>query len=46
MEFFRTPLTRIFSTLGAHCPSAQWLCVPMVVIGIMMMAHAKRKPAN
>ena len=46
MEFFRTPDPGIFSTLGAGLSTAQWLCVPMVVIGIMMMAHAKRKPAN
>ncbi|TVO59338.1 prolipoprotein diacylglyceryl transferase [Denitromonas halophila] len=46
MEFFRTPDPGIFSALGGGLSTAQWLCVPMILIGIAMMIHAKRQTAH
>lgn len=41
-EFFRTPDPGIFGTLSAGLSTAQWLCVPMILIGVAMLAHAHR----
>ncbi len=46
MEFFRTPDPGIFSALGAGLSTAQWLSVPMIILGIAMMIHAKRPTAH
>ncbi|TVO68783.1 prolipoprotein diacylglyceryl transferase [Denitromonas ohlonensis] len=46
MEFFRTPDPGIFSALGGGLSTAQWLCVPMILIGIAMMIHARRQAAH
>ncbi|MCB1887455.1 MAG: prolipoprotein diacylglyceryl transferase [Rhodocyclaceae bacterium] len=39
-EFFRTPDPGIFSGLGFDLSTAQWLCVPMVALGVMLLWHA------
>ena len=39
-EFFRTPDPGIFSELGLGLSTAQWLCVPMVVVGAVLLARA------
>ncbi|MDR1854259.1 MAG: prolipoprotein diacylglyceryl transferase [Azoarcus sp.] len=39
-EFFRTPDPGIFSDLGLGLTTAQWLCVPMFLIGIGLIARA------
>jgi len=44
-EFFRTPDPGIFSWITPDITTAQWLCVPMVLIGIGMLIHAHRKTA-
>lgn len=36
-EFFRTPDPGIFGTLSLGLSTAQWLCVPMVGLGIMLL---------
>ena len=36
-EFFRTPDPGIFGTLSLGLSTAQWLCVPMVVIGLGLL---------
>lgn len=38
-EFFRTPDPGIFGTLTLGLSTAQWLCVPMVVVGIWMLGR-------
>ena len=44
-EFFRTPDPGIFGTLSAGLSTAQWLCVPMILIGAAMLVHARRPSA-
>ena len=41
-EFFRTPDPGIFGTLTLGLSTAQWLCVPMVVVGGVMLVLAAR----
>ena len=41
-EFFRTPDPGIFGTLSLGLSTAQWLCVPMVLAGLLLLAAAKR----
>lgn len=36
-EFFRTPDPGIFGTLSLGLSTAQWLCVPMVVFGALLL---------
>lgn len=45
-EFFRTPDPGIFGTLSLGLSTAQWLCVPMVVAGLLLLAGAKRREAG
>ena len=45
-EFFRTPDPGIFGTLSLGLSTAQWLCVPMVVAGLLLLAGAKRREAD
>jgi len=42
-EFFRTPDPGIFGTLTMGLSTAQWLCVPMVVIGAWMLMRARSR---
>ena len=44
-EFFRTPDPGIFQSLGFGFTTAQWLCVPMVLVGVILLVHARRSPA-
>jgi phosphatidylglycerol:prolipoprotein diacylglycerol transferase len=44
-EFFRTPDPGIFGTLPSGLSTAQWLCVPMVLIGAVMLIAARRGSA-
>ena len=51
-EFFRTPDPGIFSELGLGWTTAQWLCLPMILIGSYLIvraffisAHQKQAPA-
>lgn len=37
-EFFRTPDPGIFGTLALGLSTAQWLCIPMVGFGIVLLA--------
>jgi phosphatidylglycerol:prolipoprotein diacylglycerol transferase len=39
-EFFRNPDPGIFSHPGSGLSTAQWLCLPMVVIGLGLVAHS------
>jgi len=39
-EFFRNPDPGIFSELGLGWTTAQWLCLPMIVIGISLIVRA------
>ena len=41
-EFFRTPDPGIFGNLGLDLSTAQWLCVPMVVVGFVLLARSPR----
>src|SRR5690606_31616045 len=41
-EFFRTPDPGIFGTLALGLSTAQWLCVPMVVVGGLTLTLAAR----
>ncbi len=41
-EFFRTPDPGIFGTLAFGLSTAQWLCVPMVIIGAVVLRQSKR----
>lgn len=43
-EFFRDPTPGIFGTLSLGLSTAQWLCVPMIVIGALLLAHTLRPP--
>jgi phosphatidylglycerol---prolipoprotein diacylglyceryl transferase len=42
-EFFRTPDPGIFGTLTMGLSTAQWLCVPMVVIGAWMLVRVRSR---
>ena len=42
-EFFRTPDPGIFGTLSLGLSTAQWLCVPMMAVGGLMLAAAARR---
>lgn len=44
-EFFRTPDPGIFSELAPGISTAQWLCVPMVAVGVALLVAARRRPA-
>ena len=46
MEFFRTPDPGIFSDLGFQLSTAQWLCVPMILAGIVILVTADRGSAT
>jgi len=41
-EFFRTPDPGIFADLGFGLSTAQWLCVPMVLLGLILFWHSHR----
>ena len=41
-EFFRTPDPGIFGTLTLGISTAQWLCIPMIAGGVMLLAIAHR----
>lgn len=41
-EFFRTPDPGIFGTLSLGLSTAQWLCLPMIVFGIVLAARSRR----
>ena len=41
-EFFRTPDPGIFGTLALGLSTAQWLCVPMVIIGAGLLLRSRR----
>lgn len=41
-EFFRTPDPGIFSWITPYLTTAQWLCVPMIGIGIALLVQANR----
>jgi len=41
-EFFRTPDPGIFADLGFGLSTAQWLCVPMVLLGLILFRHSHR----
>ncbi len=40
-EFFRTPDPGIFGTLSLGLSTAQWLCVPMIVVGIWLWLRVR-----
>ena len=44
-EFFRTPDPGIFSGLGLGLSTAQWLCVPMVAVGIGLLLSSRERDA-
>jgi len=45
-EYFRNPDPGIFGVLSLGLSTAQWLCIPMVLAGALLMGHAgKRLPA-
>ena len=41
-EFFRTPDPGIFGTLSLGLSTAQWLCLPMIAVGLLMLLAARR----
>ncbi|PTD97787.1 prolipoprotein diacylglyceryl transferase [Pseudothauera lacus] len=43
-EFFRTPDPGIFAGLVPGLSTAQWLCVPMVAVGIWLLAASRKAP--
>src|SRR5690606_12206973 len=43
-EFFRTPVPGIFGTLTLGLSTAQWLCVPMVLVGAGLLWQARGQP--
>lgn len=45
-EFFRTPDAGIFGTLALGLSTAQWLCVPMILVGLFMLAAATGRPTD
>lgn len=44
-EFFRTPDPGIFSWITPTITTAQWLCVPMVGFGILLLTRTRSQPA-
>jgi phosphatidylglycerol---prolipoprotein diacylglyceryl transferase len=40
-EFFRTPDPGIFGTLAMGLSTAQWLCVPMIAIGALLLYQTR-----
>ncbi|MDY0013359.1 MAG: prolipoprotein diacylglyceryl transferase [Rhodocyclaceae bacterium] len=42
-EFFRTPDPGIFSNLGLGLSTAQWLCVPMVALGLILVVNGRSR---
>lgn len=42
-EFFRTPDPGIFGTLWLGLSTAQWLCVPMIVVGAWMLVRLRAR---
>ncbi|THF63013.1 prolipoprotein diacylglyceryl transferase [Pseudothauera nasutitermitis] len=42
-EFFRTPDPGIFGTLTLGLSTAQWLCVPMMVVGVWLLAVSRTR---
>jgi len=42
-EFFRTPDPGLFGTLSLGLSTAQWLCVPMIGIGGILLALQRGK---
>ncbi len=45
-EFFRTPDPGIFGTLSLGLSTAQWLCVPMIAIGLFLLLRASSSTAR
>jgi len=45
-EFFRTPDPGIFSWITPYLTTAQWLCVPMIAIGLYLLMQANAKSAD
>ncbi|MBL8446813.1 MAG: prolipoprotein diacylglyceryl transferase [Zoogloeaceae bacterium] len=43
-EFFRHPDPGIFSGLGFDLSTAQWLCVPMVLVGVALLLRQHKEP--
>lgn len=41
-EFFRTPDPGIFGTLSLGLSTAQWLCLPMILLGAAMLLRLRR----
>ena len=44
-EFFRTPDPGIFGTLTMGLSTAQWLCVPMMLIGLALFITSRERTA-
>lgn len=42
-EFFRTPDPGIFGTLSLGLSTAQWLCVPMVAVGVWLFTRRESR---
>ena len=45
-EFFRTPDPGIFGTLSLGLSTAQWLCLPMIIIGLLLFVQTSRQNNN
>lgn len=45
-EFFRTPDPGVFGTLALGLSTAQWLCVPMMALGVYLLLLARRTPGK
>lgn len=45
-EFFRTPDPGIFGVLSLGLSTAQWLCVPMIAVGVMLLAQNRHRTAR
>src|SRR5690554_362374 len=43
-EFFRTPDSGIFDFLSLGLSTAQWLCLPMILIGAILLISTVRRP--
>lgn len=43
VEFFRNPDPGIFGVLSLGLSTAQWLCLPMIVVGALLMRQAGRR---
>ncbi len=42
-EFFRTPDPGIFGTLALGLSTAQWLCIPMVLVGLAILLRLRTR---